>query len=195
MAAKYFAFIDGNQQGPFDLYDLKAAGVRPSTYVWCKGMDDWRRADEVDEIRNLFRRHLEEKKETMNAEVSPQGYGHTAAENGPTDEIKPEYVRFGRIPASVEPETDINTPPQVSLTLAILSLILCCPPAGIAAVVFAIKAQKTWESAKETERSGKDSDALKRQAHEYARLAKMWLGLTVAFGIILWTLIFSVRKF
>lgn len=194
MAPKYFAFIDGNQQGPFDLYDLKSAGVRPSTYVWCKGMDDWKRADEVEEIRNLFRRHLEDQKEQ--SVINPPADASTKEENPvPQPEEKPEQIRFGRIPASVEPEVDINNPPQVSMTLAVLSLILCFPPSGIAAVVFAWKAQKTWEEANRNEKTKEDMDTLKRQSHEYARLAKMWLGLTVAFGIIFWTLIFSVKQF
>ncbi|MDE6143194.1 MAG: DUF4339 domain-containing protein, partial [Muribaculaceae bacterium] len=34
---KYFAIIDGEQKGPFELEELADAGVRPSTYVWCKG--------------------------------------------------------------------------------------------------------------------------------------------------------------
>ena len=194
MAPKYFAFIDGNQQGPFDLYDLKSAAVRPSTYVWCKGMDDWKRADEVEEIRNLFRRHLEDQKEQ--SVINPPADAPIKEENPvPQPEEKPEQIRFGRIPASVEPEVDINNPPQVSMTLAVLSLILCFPPSGIAAVVFAWKAQKTWEEANRNEKTKEDMDTLKRQSHEYARLAKMWLGLTVAFGIIFWTLIFSVKQF
>lgn len=189
---KYFAFIDGSQQGPFDLYDLKSAGVRPSTYVWCKGMDDWKRADEVEEIRNLFRNHLEEKRDAP-AVVIPSRDITTSTDSGDTPETPPENIRFGRIPASVEPEPDISSPPQVSMTLAVLSLILCCPPAGIAAVVFTYKAQKTWEEAMKEDNTKQSSEDLRRRAHDYARQAKMWLGLTVAFGIILWTLIFSVK--
>lgn len=186
----YFAFIDGNQQGPFDLYQLKGAGVRPSTYVWCKGMDDWKRADEVEEIRNLFRRHLEERRDEEQVEAPAARIAPQETEQSP----QPQPLRFGRIPASAEPEVDIDTPPQVSMTLAVLSLILCCPPAGVAAVVFTYKAQKTWNEAAKAP-GNPDTDSLKRQAHEYARLAKMWLGLTVAFGIILWTLVFSIRQF
>lgn len=190
---KYFAFIDGTQQGPFDLLDLKSAGVRPSTYVWCKGMDDWTRADEVEEIRNLFRRHLEDIKDApKETTVRPVETKATPEQNH--EQQVPPVVRFGRIPASEEPAFDLDTPPQVSMTLAVLSLILCFIPTGIAAVIFTRKSQKTWIEAQNSSLSSEESANLKKQAHEYERQAKMWLGLTVAFGIIFWTLIFSVQR-
>ena len=192
MGPKYFAFIDGNQQGPFDLYDLKSAGVRPSTYVWCKGMDDWKRADEVEEIRNLFRRHLEDIKETPKEEKIMTVQPEEVVRKKP--EEQPPVIRFGKIPASVEPEIDIDRPPQVSMTLSVLSLILCFIPTGIVSVIFTMKAQKAWSRANEENLTKEESDFFKRQAHEFGRQAKMWLGLTVAFGIIFWTLIFSIPK-
>lgn len=185
MNSKYFAFIDGGQQGPFELNQLIEAGVRPSTYVWCKGMSDWERADNVEEIRNLFRHHIEEKMIVR----EPETPSSVAVETKP-DSSETSTIRFGRIPESVEPEQDINTPPQVSITLAILSLIFCFPITGIAAVYFAYKAQRSWnDSSKEKEKC----EDLKKKSHEYERLAKMWLGLTVAFGLIFWTFLFSVR--
>lgn len=192
MTTKYFAFIDGSQQGPFELEELKEAGVHPSTYVWCKGMDDWQRADSVEEIRNLFKKHLEHRaEETATVKHIEADFQPDKAEPQDTPP-PPDQIRFGRIPASVEPEPDINTPPQVSMTLAVLSLLLCFPPSGIAAVVFASKAQKRWEEALKSPDENTATD-LKKKAHEYERQAKMWLGLTVAFGIIFWTILFSVK--
>lgn len=185
MSQKYFAFIDGRQLGPFELNQLVEAGVRPSTYVWCKGMPDWDRADKVEEIRDLFRHHIEEKMVVREPESSPA----VEVDRKPEPSESPA-LRFGRIPEPVEQEADINTPPQVSMTLAILSLILCFPLTGIAAVYFAYKAQRSWnESSKYKEKS----EELKKKSHEYERLAKMWLGLTVAFGLIFWTFLFSAR--
>ncbi len=42
---RYFAMIDGERRGPFGLDELADAGVRPDTYVWCKGMSDWEKAE------------------------------------------------------------------------------------------------------------------------------------------------------
>ncbi|MDE5998156.1 MAG: DUF4339 domain-containing protein [Muribaculaceae bacterium] len=55
---KYFAMIDGLQYGPMELDDMVKEGVRPDTYVWCKGMDDWMPAAEVPDICRYFRQRL-----------------------------------------------------------------------------------------------------------------------------------------
>lgn len=55
---KYFAMIDGRRYGPMELDDLVREGVRPDTYVWCKGMEDWAMADEVPDICRYFRQRL-----------------------------------------------------------------------------------------------------------------------------------------
>lgn len=188
MTTKYFAFIDGNQEGPFELQELVTAGVRPSTYVWCKGMDDWKRADEVEEIRSLFKRHLEVRKEPAPQVKEPVAAQQEEPASQTPESGNPPEFRFGRIPASVEPEPDYNVPPRVSMPLAVIALLFFCLPTGIAAVIFTYKAQKKWDEAM---RQG-SAELLKKEAHEYARLAKMWLGLSVAFGIILWTLFFSI---
>lgn len=189
---KYFAFIDGNQQGPFELDELIEAGIRPSTYVWCKGMDDWHPASEVEEIRNRFRSHLQEKQESTQhietAAVEEVPASESQEETPPTT----ERIRFGRIPASVEPEPDYNVPPKVSMTLAVLSLLLCCLPLGIAAVFFTQKTVKTWQQA-QNEADSQTKEELKKLAYNYSLQSKMWTGLSIAIGIIVWTLIFSSR--
>lgn len=55
---KYFAMIEGRQYGPMELDDLVREGVRPDTYVWCKGMPDWIQAEEVPDICRYFRQRL-----------------------------------------------------------------------------------------------------------------------------------------
>ncbi|MCM1489538.1 MAG: DUF4339 domain-containing protein [Muribaculum sp.] len=55
---KIFAMIDGQQVGPMELENVAEAGVRPDTYVWCKGMPDWQKASEVPDICRFFRLRL-----------------------------------------------------------------------------------------------------------------------------------------
>lgn len=55
---KYFAMIDGRQYGPMELDDMVREGVRPDTYVWCKGMADWVMAEDVPDICRYFRQRL-----------------------------------------------------------------------------------------------------------------------------------------
>lgn len=193
--SKYFAFIDGEQRGPYDLDRLADAGVRPSTYVWCKGMDDWKRADEVEEIREAFRRHIIHKREGVEMPrephmetVIPEEVSRGSEHSETSSQEGPRWFRG--IPPQPEPEIDPNMPPQVSMTLAVLSLILCFPLTGIVAVVFTYKAQNCW---KQSMIDAANATELRKKCHEYERMAKMWMGLTIAFGIIAWTLVFSVR--
>ena len=189
MPPKYFAFIDGEQRGPYTLEQLGEAGIHPSTYVWCKGMDDWQRADKVEEIRNLFKHRITEHREKVETVRMPEPTVYT--DNKPLETGEPEKIRFP-LP-EVETQEDLNRPPQVSMTLAVLSLLLCFPLTGFIAVFFTYRALKTWnEACRITD--GRSAEQLKAKSHEYERLSKMWLGLTVAFGIIFWTLIFSIPK-
>lgn len=55
---KYFAMIGGHQYGPMELDEMVREGVRPDTYVWCKGMSDWTQASEVPDICRYFRQRL-----------------------------------------------------------------------------------------------------------------------------------------
>lgn len=50
--------IEGRQYGPMTLDEMVREGVRPDTYVWCKGMDDWTQAEEVPDICRYFRQRL-----------------------------------------------------------------------------------------------------------------------------------------
>ena len=50
----YHIVINGQQQGPFEVEQLRARGIRPDTLVWKDGMGDWQRADAVPELRHLF---------------------------------------------------------------------------------------------------------------------------------------------
>lgn len=55
---KYFAMIGDRQTGPFELHNVVREGVRPDTYVWCKGMPDWTMAKNVPDICRYFRQRL-----------------------------------------------------------------------------------------------------------------------------------------
>lgn len=189
---KYFAFLDGEQKGPFDLRQLIDTGVRPSTYVWCKGMDDWHRADEVEEIRDLFTDHLSNRQETPKpAAPETNPWKKEPASSDASRERPARRGRFGvELPSIDEIKPDVNAAPQLSMALAVLAMILCFLPTGIAAVIFTYKSLKCWDKSKKAS-DGNERESLKAQCHEYERQAKMWLGITVAFGFIFWTVVLS----
>lgn len=193
---KYFAFLDGEEKGPFSLADLSDAGVRPSTYVWSKEMADWQRADSVEEIRDYFRGHISSPSPAAPQPIvinpANQNGGYAAPEQQEEKpKSRPRFSRFGISEEDVQmPEPDINTPPQVSMGLAILSFFFF-PPTAIAAIIFTRQAEKLWrDSTKATDTN--EMNRLRTEAHDKARLSKMWMGISLAIGLIFWTLLFSL---
>ncbi|SDZ80200.1 Interferon-induced transmembrane protein [Porphyromonadaceae bacterium NLAE-zl-C104] len=52
---RYF-YIDaeGKQKGTFSPEELRHEGIKRDTLVWTQGMEQWKRAEETDELRFLF---------------------------------------------------------------------------------------------------------------------------------------------
>ncbi|MDJ0510071.1 MAG: tubulin-like doman-containing protein [Crocosphaera sp.] len=51
---KWYVYQDNQQTGPFSSEELLPKGVTFQTYVWCAGMEGWRAASEIEELRTLF---------------------------------------------------------------------------------------------------------------------------------------------
>lgn len=190
---KYYAMIDGERRGPYDLDRLADAGIRPSTYIWCKGMDDWEKAEDVAEVCRMFRNRLYDL-------MHPGSYDAEKSldrQEQPTelkDSISPAgFTRFDRhlkdtdtptLPSieEIEEQEDKIPPSPLLLPLAILVTILCFPPTGLAAIYHAVKAKKEWKN-----------DPGARIAGSHARSAKMWIGISFFLGMILYA--FMIRFF
>lgn len=54
MTNEYIVVIDGKPEGPFSLQQLKETSISPGTFVKTAGMDDYKEAQEVAELRELF---------------------------------------------------------------------------------------------------------------------------------------------
>lgn len=50
----FFLFIDGEQQGPFNLEELKTKKIDRDTKVWFEGLEDWNNAEEIEELKSIF---------------------------------------------------------------------------------------------------------------------------------------------
>ena len=48
--SRYYVADGMVQRGPFEVQDLPGQGLRPDMLVWKEGMDQWRRADQVEEL-------------------------------------------------------------------------------------------------------------------------------------------------
>lgn len=49
---KYYLHNGTENIGPFDTDELKTKAITKNTEVWCEGMEAWRKAGEVDELKN-----------------------------------------------------------------------------------------------------------------------------------------------
>lgn len=50
----YFILVNNQQQGPYSVSELRSRALTPETLVWAAGMEQWRPACQVDELRVLF---------------------------------------------------------------------------------------------------------------------------------------------
>ena len=50
----FFLFIDDEQQGPFNLEELKTKKITRTTKVWFEGLEDWNNAEEIEELKSIF---------------------------------------------------------------------------------------------------------------------------------------------
>lgn len=172
---KYFAMIDGEQKGPLALHDLPDAGVRPDTYVWCKGMDNWRRAREVADISRFYRQRISD---LMHPTALPAKVTTTTPDDHPETGM-PRFDRFLQqtgehgAPAKI-PEPDYSQPPRTMLVESVLLTIFCFPLTGFVAIYYALLTRKEWNKGNP------------KEAHEFSRRAKMWAGITFFLGIMLY---------
>lgn len=190
MATKYYAMIDGEQKGPFSLEELPAVGVRPSTYIWCKGMPDWQKAEDNADVCRLFRNHLYDimhpgDQPVFNSKEELDKYKIKPEE--PKDPHRSRFDAFlqqsGNEPLptldEIESQKDKTSPPVNMIGFAWLVTLLCFFPTGIVALVFAYKCNKAWN---------KGDNEL---AHDYSRRAKMWTGVSFFIGVICYGIFLS----
>lgn len=201
---RYFAMIDGQRRGPFTLAELHEAGVRPDTYVWCKGMADWEKAEDVADICRFYRQRIFDLMHPSAREI-PQSEA-LSSQGTPTEDpyanVPPrfrEYARRAGIDPSLfsNPETqDFSRPPVSLITVSVFLIFFCFPPTGFIAFYYAMMCRKTWDEAKRSADdknkgfySEEERKELARKTYDYERLAKMWCGITFFLGFIFYALI------
>lgn len=181
---KYFAMIGEECRGPFTLDQLEDAGVRPSTYIWCKGMTDWQKAEEVADVCRYFRQRI--------AEIQHPTLVETPSDSSAAEERDqlPPFPSLRNLP-HIEEVENVDSPPRSTLIPAILLAIFCCPLPGIVAIVFNVLAHRRWSDANAKGLAPEISTELKRKAHNFARLGIMWTGITFFLGMIFTSFLLS----
>lgn len=79
------------------------------------------------------------------------------------------------------------------LFISLLLTFFCFPFTGLVAVYYSWRSRKSWEEARRSLMKGssdlysdKEREKLRAEAHDYARQAKMWAGITFFLGIIVY---------
>ncbi len=51
---KYFYSNGQEKEGPVTIEELKQKNIKPKTLIWHEGLDDWKEAESIDEMREIF---------------------------------------------------------------------------------------------------------------------------------------------
>lgn len=51
---KFYLHNGKDQQGPFDIEDLKSKNINKESSIWFEGLSEWTSADKIDELQVLF---------------------------------------------------------------------------------------------------------------------------------------------
>ncbi len=198
---KYFARFDRKTEGPFTLTQLVDAGVRPGTYVWCKGMDDWAKAQDVADICRAMRCRLaglpipgEESADIRTPEVQDgnssglqgvsQGKSDAYNDFGNIERQQRIFSRFGGFPEQpVEPDYNLK-PMGISIFYAVLLTLFCFPITGAVAIWAAYKFNSLWNLSEQDDISGEERRSLRIRAYEKARVYRMMVGLSLSLGLL-----------
>jgi len=68
-------FISKNSQpkeGPFNLEQLKKIKIDKDTLVWYEGLEEWKNANEIDELKDLISSGIKKKNSTLNKSLSEE---------------------------------------------------------------------------------------------------------------------------
>lgn len=146
----YFINKLGVQEGPYDTNKLLSKGITKETMVWTNGMKEWTKAGEVDEIKVLF------------PPVPPVP---------PTPQPKPTPPPTPQPTPNPQPAPGEQCPNNY-MVWSILTTLLCCLPAGIAAIIYSSKVDKAW------------AQGNKAEAQKSSEQAKLCCMISAAGGVI-----------
>ena len=180
---------DGVQQGPMTLDQLRQLGVKPEAYVWCTGMPDWLPVAQVPEVAALIGEAQNTKHEERSDEpISEPAPGQTdeaaveapqlpaedeqpaAMPDLPQQALEPAQPQYQ--PQQAMPQQAMPKMPPTNLGWAIGSMLLCCIPLGIIAIIYSNKVSTSYYNG--------DYEAAER----YSETSAWWCIATIVLGII-----------
>lgn len=148
---QYWINHNGVQSGPMDLDGLKEMGLTSSAYVWHEGLTDWVKITQLPELQGLYDIPVgtpvepQPVENTSTADAS-QPTPPAAAEPGeavqgqPYQQPSQPYQQPYQQPSQPYQQPVAGEPcPPTNLAWAIITTVLCCLPAGVVAIIYALK--------------------------------------------------------
>ena len=104
---KFWIRINGLQEGPMEIDQMRDYNVTPTTYVWCAGMKDWAYARDVEDLKDVIVWDNPSNEVPATSAVPEQ-----AGESAPAEEIvepSPELVQDDEPQPETETEVEAET--------------------------------------------------------------------------------------
>ncbi|MDD2298784.1 MAG: CD225/dispanin family protein [Fermentimonas sp.] len=160
----HYFFIDetGKQRGTFSPVELRRENIKRETLVWTQGMENWKRADEVSELKFIFE----------------QSGVEQISEPQPGIPVSPENVAFEKENRNLMPKTWLVE----SILVTILPFMFCgsfLSLLGIIAIVYSAQVESFYNRGDYT------------AALESSRSAGKWTKITF-WIFIAWVLLLAV---
>lgn len=153
---QYWINQDGVQAGPVSREELEKMNIGPATYVWRSGLADWVKIVDVPELADLITSRVAELPtppelpagggDCATAEQEPQGVyeGNAVPSEDVRDEAAAEPVQT--VWQQQVRSEDVPECPPTNLAWAVVSIVLCCVPVGIAALVLSLKVTSCYRA-------------------------------------------------
>lgn len=132
---KIWVYLDGRQQGPFELEQLFDMPVDESTKVWFDGLPRWCAAGEIPELKCLFDPTAKESATSDQSDSSELSEKSEPLDATPAPAASSPYAPGRRKPQRQLPSEPC---PATHLGLSIFLAICCCSPLSIGALVASI---------------------------------------------------------
>lgn len=162
---KIWVYLNGIQQGPYTLEELSNMPITASTPVWYEGLQQWLPAHEAPATAGLFA-----------GAASMDNDRETARRSTTSGQAEQPHYNYQ---ASVREE--IPPCPPTFMAWSIFTLICCCMPGGILAIIFS--ALTTGAYSKGDYRKAK----LMSERAEWTIIISIVLGLVFApFSWLVW---------
>ena len=164
---QYWINHNGVQSGPIDADGIKELALTSRAYVWHPGLSDWVKITQVPELEGMF--EVVDEPVATGQPYNPQGY---------TPQPQPVNAQ----PVNPQPAEGAKEPcPPTNRVWAIITTLLCCLPAGIVAIIYALKVTNKY-------REG-DIEGAKRASE----VGAWWCIASIILGILSWPLITMIQ--